>query len=170
MLTTDQKGNLAELAIAKEAARLGIGIYRAMTEGERYDLIFDIGERLIRVQCKWALLKGDVLVINACSNRRGPNGFIKRAYTAEQIDAFAAYAGELDRCFYLPIERFRNIRSILLRLGPSRNNQRRRINWADDFDFAATLRPLGAVAQLGERVHGMHEVTGSSPVGSIGSA
>jgi hypothetical protein len=26
--------------------------------------------------------------------------------------------------------------------------------------------PFGAVAQLGERMHGMHEVTGSIPVGS----
>jgi hypothetical protein len=27
-----------------------------------------------------------------------------------------------------------------LRLAPCRNNQRRRVNWADHFDFAATLR------------------------------
>ena len=82
MLTSDQKGNLAELAIAKEAAAIGIGIYRPMTEGGRYDMIFDVGAQLVRVQCKWALLKGDVLVINTCSSRRGPNGFIRRAYTA----------------------------------------------------------------------------------------
>jgi hypothetical protein len=31
-----------------------------------------------------------------------------------------------------------------------RPDQRLRINWADDFDFAAKLKRLGAVAQLGE--------------------
>jgi prevent-host-death family protein len=46
------------------------------------------------------------------------------------------------------------------------NNQRACINWADDFSFDATLGSSGAIAQLGERVHGMHEVAGSSPAGS----
>ena len=82
------------------------------------------------------------------------------------MDAFAAYSVDLERCFYLPIERFAHERSIRLRLAPSKNNQRRRINWAEDFDFAATLRALGAIAQLGERLHGMQEVAGSSPAGS----
>src|SRR5215510_4288387 len=37
----------------------------------------------------------------------------------------------------------------------------------DDFDFAARIaEQVGAVAQLGERRHGMAEATGSSPVGS----
>jgi hypothetical protein len=51
-------------------------------------------------------------------------------------------------------------------LSPAKNNQKERINWAKDYEFAATLGPLGAVAQLGERRHGMAEATGSSPVGS----
>src|SRR5439155_5561924 len=57
--------------------------------------------------------------------------------------------------------------AIQLRLGPTANNQRHGINWAADYEFAAKLggRP-GAIAQLGERVHGMHEVAGSSPAGS----
>jgi hypothetical protein len=51
--------------------------------------------------------------------------------------------------------------------GGANNNQKLGINWADDFDFAARLvDERGAVAQLGERRHGMAEVTGSSPVGS----
>ena len=56
---------------------------------------------------------------------------------------------------------------IHLRLGPTRNNQRRGINWAERFEVAATLSDEGAIAQLGERQSGTLEVTGSSPVGSI---
>jgi hypothetical protein len=55
---------------------------------------------------------------------------------------------------------------VSLRLYPTRNNQRDGINWAAHYEFAATLGRLGAVAQLGERRHGMAEVTGSIPVGS----
>jgi hypothetical protein len=53
-----------------------------------------------------------------------------------------------------------------LRLDPPLNNQCVGINWADDFDFAATLERLGAIAQLGERLSGTQKVAGSSPAGS----
>ncbi len=48
------KGNVAELKIAAEAARLGIPVLRPMTEHERYDLVFELGERFFRMQCKSA--------------------------------------------------------------------------------------------------------------------
>src|SRR6476659_4864555 len=87
-------------------------------------------------------------------------------YAREEIDAFALYCLELDRCFFVPIAQAGGRQEIRLRLSPTRNNQRRGIRWADDFDFAARLREhQGAVAQLGERMPGRHEVTGSSPVG-----
>ena len=75
---------------------------------------------------------------------------------------------ELDRCFLIPIELVADRPTIASRIAPTQNNQKRRINWADDFDFAATLRRhQGAVAQLGERQSGTLEVRGSSPLGSI---
>jgi len=49
MLTTDQKGAVAELAIAHAAAELGLGVFKPLTDGERYDLIFETGSTLLRV-------------------------------------------------------------------------------------------------------------------------
>ena len=67
----------------------------------------------------------------------------------------------------MPYEEFVCRTQIHLRLSGTNNNQRLGINWADDFDFAARLcDERGAVAQLGERRHGMPKATGSSPVGS----
>ena len=60
MLTTDQKGAIAETAMAHEATRLGIEVYRPIAEGGRFDMIFLLGARLVRVQCKWAPLLGEV--------------------------------------------------------------------------------------------------------------
>jgi hypothetical protein len=155
MLTTDQKGAIAEMGIAWHATNLGVDVYKPVAEGGRCDLIFDLRERLWRVQCKWASRHGDVLVVRCYSARRAREGLRKRLYTAEEIDAFAAYCAELDRCFFLPLERFRGKGTIQLRLAPSRNNQRLGVNWADEFDFMATLaQPQGAVAQLGERLAG----------------
>jgi hypothetical protein len=62
MLTTDQKGVLAEQAIAFEALKLGVGVFRPLGD-ERYDLILDLRPQLIRVQCKWAVQHGGVVVI-----------------------------------------------------------------------------------------------------------
>ena len=165
-LTTDQKGAIAEACISAAAIKLGIGVLKPLTDGHRYDLVFDISPRLIRVQCKTAVLHGDVLAIPFYSNRRSAHGFVKRVYGRDEIDAVAAYSPDLERCFFLTMEEFETRTYVQLRLAPSRNNQRARINWADAYDFAVTLRRLGAIAQLGERLHGMQEAGGSSPPGS----
>jgi PD-(D/E)XK endonuclease len=167
-MTTDQKGAIAETCIAAAAVKLGIEVYRPIAEGGRYDMIFDLETQLLRVQCKWAPRRGDVLVVSCRSARRCAEGFIRRPYTAEEVDAIAAYNLELDRCFLIPIDLVENRPGIALRISACRNNQRRRINWADDFDFAARLgQHQGAVAQLGERRDGIAEARGSSPLGSI---
>ena len=47
-----------------------------------------------------------------------------------------------------------------LRVKPTGNNQAAGVKWADNYH-------LGAIAQLGERLHGMQEAEGSSPSSSI---
>jgi hypothetical protein len=166
VLTTDQKGALAEQAIALEAMRHEAGVLRPLAD-ERYDLIFDLRPRLLRIQCKWAVHRGDVVVITCRTNRRGPEGFIPRCYGEGEIDAIAAYCETIGTCFLLPVEMSVNRSAVQLRLAPTQNNQRRRVNWARDFELGATLQTLrGPIAQLGERAHGMREVGGSIPPGS----
>jgi PD-(D/E)XK endonuclease len=153
MLTTDQKGAVAELAIAKAAADLGIGVWGPYTV-ERYDLIFDLRPRLLRVQCKWANRREDVISVPCYRNRRNRDGLLRQYYSADEIDAYAAYCPDLDRCYFLPIGTFANRIVIQLRLAPTKNNQKLGINWAKDYEFVATLAHPGAVAQLGERCAG----------------
>ena len=51
MLTTDQKGAIAETAIIHAAIKLGVNVYRPVMEGGRYDMIFEVGSNLLRLQC-----------------------------------------------------------------------------------------------------------------------
>ncbi len=141
-MTTDQKGAIAELAIARQAAKLGIGVFKPLTDGERYDLVFDLRPRLIRVQCKMASRRGDVLVVRCYSCRRHAGGLLKRAYTRDEIDAVAAYAEELDRCYFISMARLNGQSSIQLRLTPTRNSQESGVHHANAFDLAATLSRL----------------------------
>ena len=166
-LSSDQKGAIAESAIVHAAIKLGLAVFRPLTDGDRYDLIFNLHPRLLRVQCKTAVRHGSVLAIPLYSSRRTANGLVKRMYTIDEIDAVAAYSPELERCFLLLMGAFAARTYVQLRLAPSKNNQRARINWADDYEFEATLRRLGAVAQLGERSDGIRKVRGSIPLGSI---
>ena len=160
-LTSSQKGGLAELKIAAEAAALGIDVYRPMIDGARCDLIFDTGPRLLRVQCKWATRRDDVIAIRLRTSRHTPSrGYIRTTYHASEIDGIAAYCRELDRCFFLPIAQFERRTYAHLRLAPARNGQLVGVKMASDY-------PLGAVAQLGERLAGSQKVRGSSPLSSI---
>ena len=168
--TTDQKGNIAEAAIVATAFKLGIDVYRPVGEGGRYDMIFEVEEHLIRVQCKWAPRHGDVVVLRCYSCRRNRDGLVRRKYMAGEIDAFAAYCPDTDSCYYLPFDLFSGRSQVLLRLGPCKNNQSLGVNWAKDYEFTATIGSRGAIAQLGERRRGTPKVAGSSPAGSTGQS
>ena len=61
-------------------------------------------------------------------------------------------------------------RGVYLRLAASRNNQRRLVRWAEEYEIDARLSASGPIAQLGERLAGSQKVGGSSPPGSIPSS
>jgi hypothetical protein len=119
-----------------------VGVFKPLTDGERYDLIFDFRPQLVRVQCKWASRVGDVVVARCRSCRRTRDGLLHRGYTSDEIDAIAAYSGELRRAYFLPLDLVAARSDVQLRLVPSRNNQRRGINWAEDFALEARLTAL----------------------------
>jgi PD-(D/E)XK nuclease superfamily protein len=169
VLTTDQKGAIAR---DRDRARGRKARNRGPEAGERgapYDLVLDVNDILFRVQVKWAPRIGDVIVLRCYSNCRSRAGNVRRLYSPDEIDAYAAYCPELDKNYFLPMSEFIGQQHIQLRLAPARNNQRRGIVWAKEYEFAARLGVPGAVAQLGERRAGSAKVRGSSPLGSIDS-
>ena len=156
----NRKGNVAELMIAAEAARLGISVLRPLTEHERYDLAFEVGGRLLRVQCKWASLKGNVVTISGRGSRYSPGrGYVRSLYGADEVDLIAAYCDELGECYALPMAEFAGQGHFHLRLAPPRNGQRAALHFAENYR-------LGAVAQLAERLAGSEEARGSNPLSS----
>jgi PD-(D/E)XK endonuclease len=135
-------------------------VLKPLVEHGRYDLAFDLGSRLARVQCKWASKQDDVVVIRPSGYRLSSRGPVKSTYAADEIDAVAAYCNELDRSYLLPSDLVAGAYSLQLRLGPPRNGQIAALHWAADYELP------GAIAQLGERLSGTQEVAGSSPASS----
>ena len=162
MQSPNVKGAIAELAIELAATKLGIPVLKPVAEHGRYDMGFEIGTRILRVQVKSARLvrNGTALVISTETARRTAGGYLRTQYASGEIDLLAAYAHDLDRCYLLPAELACDRRAVQLRLTPARNGQRAFVHEAAKFEFA------GAIAQLEERLHGMQEVAGSSPASS----
>ena len=143
-MDSNVKGAIAEQAIVLAATKLRIPVWRPVAEHGRADLVPEIGGELLRVQVKWGRLSArrDVVIVNLFTSRCTTRGHIHRTYSKDEIDLFAIYCGELDRCFLLPGQALAERAAIHLRLTPARNGQRSCINLADDFIFD------GAVAQL----------------------
>jgi prevent-host-death family protein len=157
----NMKGNAAELAIAAEAAKLGLTVLMPMTEHERYDLVLGIAGRLYRVQCKWGSCDGDTIHVRLTSSYHSPTrGYVTRTYGIDEVDAVAVHCEATAKSYLLPIEEVAGMGFLTLRLSPPRNNQRAALNYAAAYEFP------GAVAQLEERVAGSDEVRGSSPLSS----
>jgi hypothetical protein len=158
-LSTNQKGAIAEAQIVAAAIELGIPVLKPVVEGLRYDIVFDLGTRLLRTQCKWANRRGDIVEVRGRTCRHTPNGYVRTSYSAQEIDGIAAWCPDTNECYFVPIVEIAGRSSMSLRLGPARNNQELLVHWASQYR-------LGAIAQLGERRRGTPKVAGSSPASS----
>ena len=156
-VNSNEKGAIAEMAIAFHAVELGLGVLKPLSERQRYDLGLEVGGRLFRVQCKWGHVDGDVIKARLGTSRYTPNGYVRTNYTRDDVDAFAVYCRELSECYLIPISEADGKSYIHLRLRSARNGQVAGLNFAADFTLA------GAVAQLEERRYGIPEAGGSSP-------
>lgn len=167
MLSSNHKGAIAEAEIAAAAVRLGIPVLRPVQEHGRYDLAFELGGRILRVQCKWASLDREAGVVKMAlhTSRHSPTeGYIRTSYLVGEVDLVAGYCADLDRCYLLPIAMVAGRKAIYLRVSPPKNGQRACINLEQEF------RLSGAVAQWNERPAGSRKVVGSNPTSSTSPA
>ena len=134
-LKPNQKGAIAEEVISAEATKLGIVVSRPNVDA-------------------------GVVKVNLVSSWCTPSGYARTAYAVGEVDLFAVYCGEQNRCYLLGADWLVGRRAIWLRLSEPRNGQRACVNLASDFTFD------GAIAQLGERLAGSQQVAGSSPASS----
>ena len=143
-MNSNQKGDIAEAEIAACAIREGCIVARPLTDHPPYDLVLEVGRRLMRVQCKWAALRRDVIEIRIARCSYSPTkGYVRSIYRPDEIDAIAAYCEKLDQCYLVPIEVLDGQNWLSLRLSPPKNGQKAAIHFATEYELP------GAVAQLG---------------------
>jgi hypothetical protein len=129
-------------------------------EGGRCDLILGLPDRDLRVQCKWGTYRSGVVIARLGTSRYTPrHGYVRTTYRPDEVDAIGIYCDALEKCYLVPISVVAGQTYVHLRVDPSLNNQKLGLKWSDQYE-------LGAIAQLGERRHGMAEAAGSSPASS----
>jgi PD-(D/E)XK endonuclease len=125
-LNRKSKGDLAELRVASDLVQRGYKIAIPYGEDWDFDLIVCRGQRLERVQVKYACSDGAVIPVRSRSHSL-TNGKVRvtKYYTAELIDWLAVFDETTDRCYYVPAaELGEGMSELRLRLTPARNQQR----------------------------------------------
>ena len=132
-----QKGDQAEIEVARDLIRRGFRIAIPYGENWDFDLIFSRppSDVLERVQVKYCTSDGQVIQLRARSHSL-TNGKVRRTkrYTAATIDWLAAYDPTTDRCYYLPARELgTGMNVVALRLVPARNAQEIGARYAHDY-------------------------------------
>jgi hypothetical protein len=124
-------GNEGEAMVLAALVRRGFHVLVPFGEGQPYDLAVHLGEgAFLRVQCKTAWPRQGCVVFNSAStdHGRGPQSYVGLA------DIFGVYFPPDGSVYLVPIESVARFEG-RLRLEPTRNNQRRRVREAADFEI-----------------------------------
>jgi hypothetical protein len=123
------KGNATEAAVLNAFIAAGYDVLVPFGDGHPYDLVVDLGSAdLLRVQCKTARPVDGCVVFNGRSTDHGQG---RRTYEG-RADIFGAYFPPEGRVYLVPV--ISNF-ALRLRLGPTRNNQKRGVRFAADYEF-----------------------------------
>jgi hypothetical protein len=130
-------GDASTLAIMIALRQTGLALYVPFGENTRCDLIVDNDGELTRVQCKTGRLREGAIRFAVCScygHHRNPQA-ARRTYEG-QVDYFAVYCPETVGVYMVPIDDVPLKAAASLRIDAPRNNQRKRIRFAADYEIA----------------------------------
>ena len=120
LMNTNAKGTLNEIRFLSKLTELGVCVSIPFGDKSRYDQIWDINGRLIKIQiksCRWKDNRKTGIIFNCYSVCNGK----KHYYTKNEIDYFAVY---WDNKYYLiPIEECSSDKTLWFELSPKANGK-----------------------------------------------
>ncbi|HEY0279233.1 MAG TPA: group I intron-associated PD-(D/E)XK endonuclease [Solirubrobacterales bacterium] len=130
-MTTATRGNAAEAQILAAFVRRGFDVFTPFGGGQPFDLVVHLdGARFLRVQCKtaWLIARGCL----AFHSRSTDHGRGRHPYLG-LADLFAVYLAAQESVFLVPVGLVPGHLG-RLRLEPPKNNQRRGVRFAAEFE------------------------------------
>ena len=133
MHTTHQKGEIAHLKVLLRAIEKGIVLSKPMVES-RYDFILDDGQKLERVQVKYASGKATHSQGSIRVNLKSWKGRkMSRRYCPEEVDALLVYIPQIDKVLRFEVNVFCGRGNFMVRIEPSKNHQSKGIMHAENY-------------------------------------
>lgn len=125
-----RKGNIGQFAIALELSRLGYSVFTEEGDISQIDLIAEKDGKIIKIQSKAVTPKNNALMLHV--KKSGPNyNFI---YKQGIFDFFGVVDLEDGKVYLVPDSILAEYSSsFILRKLPSKNNQKKKIHYAEDF-------------------------------------
>jgi PD-(D/E)XK endonuclease len=140
-MRTIHRGNAAEAAVVAALARADIPVLLPFGDGLAFDLgaVVPPDETVIRIQVKSGRIRNGCVEFNTCSTDHGAGrrGYVGRA------DVIAVHVSDPDSVFVVPVEDCPASKGFL-RLDTPKNNQRRGVRLAANYEFNSWARALRA--------------------------
>ena len=133
MHSTHQKGEIAQLKVQLRAAEKGVTLSKPLIDS-RYDFILDDGQKLERVQVKYASGKAQNSQGSIKVNLKSWEGRkLRRRYCANEVDALLVYIPQIDKVLRFEAGFFCARESFIVRIQPAKNGQTKGTLSATDF-------------------------------------
>lgn len=135
---TKKKGNITELEVMNYITKLGYQVSIPFGDRARYDQIWDVKGKLLRIQVKSSSLSkdGTYLEISCKSTNRVNGKIVSKTYTSDEIDYISSFHN--GKCYIIPITEITG-KSKILRIEPPKNGQITNINWAEEYEVENML-------------------------------
>ncbi len=134
-MNTNETGRITEAKVLAKLVELGKHVLVPFSGVGRYDLLIDEGDSYLRVQCKTGRFRKGCIVFNTNSAGYSSTGKKRpeKDYKGD-ADYFGVWCGETDCVYLVPVARAAKSH-MSLRVDIPRNNHKRNINWAKDYEI-----------------------------------
>lgn len=142
MEDSKRKGNITELDVMAYVTKLDVQVSVPFGDRSRYDQIWDVNGKLLRIQIKTASIDRNdknTISIQCHSSNRVKGKIVNRRYTDEEVDALVTIFD--NKCYYIPISEVPS-RAIKLRFADTFNGQQKNIHFAKDYEVETQLSKL----------------------------
>ena len=131
-------GNITELEVLTYITKLGYQVSIPFGDRERYDQIWDINGKLLRVQVKTSHSVDYTIKFSCRSSHRKDGKCVNSKYTSDEIDYFATFWD--GKCYLVPVDETSNEKT--LRFASPKNGQIKGISFAKDYEDEEVLNRM----------------------------
>src|SRR5260370_33309928 len=128
-------GLTAHTAILHKLVSMGLEVLQPLSDDLRYDLAYYVEEtaELVRIQCKAGHYVPEIGCILFKNYNRAGGRARNRGYIGD-AEYFGVYCEKLNKTYLIPVDLVPHIIEVHLRVIPSKNNQVKKVIWAQDYE------------------------------------